>query len=533
MRNRVRMGTRRLRLNISQVLQLTVAATFAYGFCVYVLGHTAPFFAAVAAVVGIGPMLDRRLRRSMEIGFGAVLGVLFGDLFVHIFGSGLWQLAVMLFSAVCLGMFMNSGAIFVTQLGVQSIYIVTVPAALTEGTFTRTIDAVVGASTAVLLAFITPSDARKRPRNQAANLLEEITILLREAGDALRREDPQAARRALSRARDSQQYVDSWRAALRIAEEAARINARSRRYVAEVTRLARACEFADRSMRMIRVVLRRAVSVSENGASDPLLADTAEGMADAAWVLRAALREGRDRAEAEQRLTAIAGALRPTPAMQEDIEQTTMLLLLRPLVVDLIQAAGASAAEANAALPNLEVEPETGTLRVVDREAGGAGAAASGAPVRDEVGLETSDVAEVPAGATGRDAAGADESGSGTGRRDEPGSRSPGLDATGSGGAGTDTAPRGTAAEDPGPEAASLPVIADPSAGVGLVGQVGPDRDRAEEIGPDAGTDGRQESQSGDGPASRRRDDPKAHDGSTSDGSGSEPGDETDGRRGD
>ncbi|GAA4516500.1 hypothetical protein GCM10023159_28200 [Brevibacterium yomogidense] len=512
-RNRVRMGTRRLRLNISQVLQLTVAATFAYGFCVYVLGHTAPFFAAVAAVVGIGPMLDRRLRRSMEIGFGAVLGVLFGDLFVHVFGSGLWQLAVMLFSAVCLGMFMNSGAIFVTQLGVQSIYIVTVPAALTEGTFTRTIDAVVGASTAVLLAFITPSDARKRPRNQAANLLEEITILLREASDALRREDPQAARRALSRARDSQQYVDSWRAALRIAEEAARINARSRRYVAEVTRLARACEFADRSMRMIRVVLRRAVSVSENGASDPLLADVAEGMADAAWVLRAALREGRDRAEAEQRLTTIAGTLRPTPAMQEDIEQTTMLLLLRPLVVDLIQAAGASAAEANAALPNLEVEPETGTLRVVDRGEGDRDreADASGATVRDEVGLETSDVAEVPAGVTGRGTASADGSGSGTARRDEPGARAPGPGGTGSGGAGTDTAPRGTAAADPGPEAASLPVIADPSAGVGRADEVGPDVGRADQVG------------SAEGGADQP----------TRDESGSEPGDETDGRRDD
>src|SRR5699024_11088717 len=156
------------------------------------------------------------------------------------FGGGLWQLMVMLFLAVCLGMVVNSGAIFVTQLGIQSIYIVTVPAAMTDGAFSRTTDALVGASTAVVMAFITPSDARKRPRNQAAHLLEQIALLLREAADALRPEDPQAARRALSRARDSQQYVDSWRAALRIAEEAARINARSRRYVAEVSRLARA-----------------------------------------------------------------------------------------------------------------------------------------------------------------------------------------------------------------------------------------------------------------------------------------------------
>ena len=376
-RNRARMGARRLRLNFGQVLQLTVAATVAYAFCVYVLGHTMPFFAAVAAVVGIGPMLDRRLRRSMEIGCGAVLGVLFGELFVQTFGGGLWQLMVMLFLAVCLGMVVNSGAIFVTQLGIQSIYIVTVPAAMTDGAFSRTTDALVGASTAVVMAFITPSDARKRPRNQAANLLEEIALLLREAADALRREDPQAARRALSRARDSQQYVDSWRAALRIAEEAARINARSRRYVAEVSRLARACEFADRSMRMLRVVLRRAVSVAQNGASEPMLAQAAAGMADASEVLRDALREGRDRIEAERMFAEVARTLRPTTAMNEDMEQTTMLLLLRPLVVDLLQAAGASNDEAQAALPTLEVEPETGALRYVE-EADDAAEAAAG-----------------------------------------------------------------------------------------------------------------------------------------------------------
>ena len=412
-RNRARMGARRLRLNFGQVLQLTIAATVAYAFCVYVLGHTMPFFAAVAAVVGIGPMLDRRLRRSMEIGCGAVLGVLFGELFVQTFGGGLWQLMVMLFLAVCLGMVVNSGAIFVTQMGIQSIYIVTVPAAMTDGAFSRTTDALVGASTAVVMAFITPSDARKRPRNQAANLLEEIALLLREAGDSLRRSDPQAARRALARARDSQQYVDSWRAALRVAEEAARINARSRRYVAEVTRLARACEFADRSMRMLRVVLRRAVSVSQNGPSDPLLADAADRMADAAEVLRTALREGRDRIEAERMFAEVARTLRPTTAMNEDMEQTTMLLLLRPLVVDLLQAAGASNDEAQAALPNLEVEPETGALRYVE-EADDAAEAAAGS-----AGGGAS--ADEPASTDGTGAAGAEDADAREDRRDPGG----------------------------------------------------------------------------------------------------------------
>jgi hypothetical protein len=78
-------------------------------------------------------------------------------------------------------------------------------------------------------------------------------------------------------------------------------------------------------------------------------------------------------------LTRVARTLRPTLAMHEDIEQTTMLLLLRPLVVDLLQAAGASNDEAQAALPTLEVEPETGALRYVEETDDAAEAAAGSA----------------------------------------------------------------------------------------------------------------------------------------------------------
>ncbi|WP_245579735.1 FUSC family protein [Brevibacterium album] len=380
---RLRMGTQRIQINFGQIVQLTVAAMAAYSFCYFVLGHAYPFFAAVAAVVGIGPMQDRRLRRSLEIGCGAVLGVLVGDVFVHLFGSGVWQLGVILFFAVCMGMFLNSGAIFVTQLGIQSIFVVTVPAELATGTFSRTGDAAVGVATAILMALVIPSDARKRPRNQAAALLAELARLLRETEDALRREDPQAARRALSRARDSQGYVDSWRASLRISEETARINANSRRYAAEVSRLGRACEFADRALRLIRVILRRAVTATERGRVDPILAEASGQLAEGARRLRLALLEGGDRSEAEEVFTAAARTLRPAPGLRADLEQTTMLLLFRPLAVDLLQAAGCSLEEANAHLPALEVEPETGALRVVEEpEAEGPGAEGPGGEVR-------------------------------------------------------------------------------------------------------------------------------------------------------
>lgn len=79
LRNRARLGARRTRANLSQLLQVTLGATAAYAFCALVLGHEYPFLAAVAAAIGTGVTADRRVRRSMEIGFGATAGVLVGE----------------------------------------------------------------------------------------------------------------------------------------------------------------------------------------------------------------------------------------------------------------------------------------------------------------------------------------------------------------------------------------------------------------------------------------------------------------------
>ncbi|RAE56610.1 hypothetical protein, partial [Burkholderia multivorans] len=65
--HRLRLGFRRVWANSGQLIQIPIAATAAYAFCVYILGHPYPFLAAVAAAVGIGPVADRRLRRSLEI----------------------------------------------------------------------------------------------------------------------------------------------------------------------------------------------------------------------------------------------------------------------------------------------------------------------------------------------------------------------------------------------------------------------------------------------------------------------------------
>ena len=96
-----------------------------------------------------------------------------------------------------------------------------------------------------------------------------------------------------------------------------------------------------------------------------------------------------------------------------------MLLLLRPLVVDLLQAAGASNDEAQAALPNLEVEPETGALRYVeeadDAVEAAAGSAGGGASADEPASTDR------PGAAGGTGTSGAEDADAQEDRRDPGG----------------------------------------------------------------------------------------------------------------
>ncbi len=350
---RLRIGGQRIRANMSQLLQVTIGATVAYAFCKLVLGHSYPFLAAVAAAVGTGVTVDRRLRRAMEIGFGATFGVLVGEFFVNIFGTGVWQIAVVMIIGLLIGTMINSGGIFITQIAVQSVYVVTVPASTGAQPFSRTIDALTGASVAIIMALLVPNDARKAPRDRASTLLREISELLHGAGQALKNSDHQLAYKLLERARDSQSMVDSWRSSLRVSEEAARINARSRRYAAEVTRLARACEYVDRSMRLVRVILRRIVGVTEVHRDRPVVGDMLDGMGDGADLLREALRRGGSRQPAEMRLREVAAQLSPQNPKLMDLQDETLVLLMRPLANDLLGACGLTETAAEEYLPDL------------------------------------------------------------------------------------------------------------------------------------------------------------------------------------
>ncbi|MBW8731866.1 MAG: FUSC family protein, partial [Terrabacter sp.] len=94
-RSRLSVRTRfeRLRSRVFLLVQCAVSAGVAWWLATDVFGHTSPFFAPIVAVVCLGMSYGQRLRRVFEVAIGVAVGVFTADVFVHVAGSGPWQIA--------------------------------------------------------------------------------------------------------------------------------------------------------------------------------------------------------------------------------------------------------------------------------------------------------------------------------------------------------------------------------------------------------------------------------------------------------
>ena len=121
---RARAGGARLRGDIVQALQLTVAAIGAFVFAENVLGHTGPIFAATAATVALGfSKGGQRYRRVLEVAIGCTLGIALAEVLIHFIGVGTWQAGVVMLVSILLARFLDSGVLFTTQMALSLILI--------------------------------------------------------------------------------------------------------------------------------------------------------------------------------------------------------------------------------------------------------------------------------------------------------------------------------------------------------------------------------------------------------------------------
>lgn len=349
---RARQGWARVRTSFVPLLQASLAAGASFGIAHYVLGHDYPFFAPVSAWVALGFSADRQVRRVAELAIGVAVGVAAGDLFVHLLGSGWWQISVVLLVAGLAGRFIDRGVLLTTQAGVQAIVIVGLPAAvLTDGPVGRWTDALVGGGVALLVATLGSTDPRHRPREAARSAMHEMAAMLRALAVGLRTDDPSGAEDALVRGRSAEPAFADWHAFAAGARETARVSPGLIRYRDELTMLQEAGAKADHAMRNGRVLARRAVAVLGTGRALGPMAELVEDLADASVEIAVSFGTdlSLDRARAD--LRAIATRTDPFALAPEDWQAQSLVLLLRSLVVDLQEVAGVDPTAARENLP--------------------------------------------------------------------------------------------------------------------------------------------------------------------------------------
>lgn len=351
LRQRRRQGWRRVRSALVPVIISALAAAGAWALAHYGFGHSQPFFAPIAAWVCLGFNPDRPIRKVAEMAVGVTLGVVLGELVAHLLGTGILPIIIVIVVASLIARFIDRGILLTVQAGVQGVVIVALPVITSvDGATGRWIDALIGSGFAVLVAALTPGDARRRARELAQGGTLDLAEMLEALAAGLQSLDAGKVRDSLVQGRGTQGVLDDWSEVVRNALLTVRFSPASRHYQPELAELAHANLMVDRAVRNARVVARRAVTAVEDGYMDEAVIEPIIATARATKELAHALGAGESTLQARSDFARVAAKLSPGEFDESGWRAQTLVIIMRSMIVDLLQATGLSPKAANAML---------------------------------------------------------------------------------------------------------------------------------------------------------------------------------------
>ena len=345
---------RRWRAHLFLVTQMALAAGLGWFLGVRILGHEQPFFAAVAAILCLGLSFGQRVTRVIEVAVGVFLGVAIGDVFVVLFGTGAWQIAIAVFIAMSVALWLGARTLMVMQAGIQAAVVVTLLPGVEPG-LARWSDALLGCAIALAFALVAPTTPVQRPRHQAAAVLTEVGETLRAAEVALGSGNQDAADAVLDRARATETMLEELTTAAREGVELVRYSPLLRGERQHVQDVADLVAPLDRMLRDLRVLARRVTVAVYRGESVPdevvaLLADLAriaDFCAEELWARRLPTR-------ARERITDAGDATSTIDHHALSLSSVVMIAQARSILVDLLELTGLEYADARELIPDME-----------------------------------------------------------------------------------------------------------------------------------------------------------------------------------
>jgi hypothetical protein len=222
------------------------------------------------------------------------------------------------------------------------------------GVFVRTIDGLIGGLLAIIVTALIPRDPRGLARTDANKLFDFFIESLDSLRLALRDVNIQVSDAALKKVRRSQPLIDNWKMSLDSAVAISRISPFLNKYRDELKGQVRLMRGMDLATRNLRVVIRRVDFLLKDGIARAYLADLCDQLHSAVSLMREGLSDPEALENAQQELVEIVRQLDPKRfGIADQIREASVLLLLRPLVVDLLCATGMSEDEARAELPEV------------------------------------------------------------------------------------------------------------------------------------------------------------------------------------
>jgi uncharacterized membrane protein YgaE (UPF0421/DUF939 family) len=338
----------RLRDAARSILQATTAATLAWLVATEVVGHAAPFFAPVAAIITLGLTQGERGRRAVEVVLGVTLGIAVADLLVIGLGAGWWQLALVVALSMAIALLLGSGQMFAQQAAVSAALVATLQPPDGGVSFARAVDALLGGSIALAIsALVLPAHPGRMVREAVAPVLAELAAVLEDIADALAERSRDAAQAALVRGRDIEDLERQLDQALIAGRETARLAPPRRRLLGTVDVYADAATQIDLAVRNVRVLARgarRAIDLDEN--VPPEVSEALRELAAAVRALEQALDDPARVVAVREPALRAAGKATLVLERTGNLSVTVIVGQIRSTAVDLLRGSGMSYDEA-------------------------------------------------------------------------------------------------------------------------------------------------------------------------------------------
>jgi uncharacterized membrane protein YgaE (UPF0421/DUF939 family) len=334
-------------------LQIVVAATAAYALAHYLVGHQFPIVAVTVTISTLGFTRDARPRRVLEVVIGITVGILLAEILLMVAGTGIWQIACVLFVTLVVARLFSPSNAFAIAAGVQSMLVMILPAP-DGGVFVRSVDGLIGGVLALIVTALIPRNLTGIVKRDARTLVSTLTESIDTVVDALAHANEPAANLALERLRRTQMLIDDCTQSLESAIAIAKISPFIRRHLPHLLNQERAISRLDLASRHLRIITRRIYFLVRDGVERPAIAALFAQVSAGVTTLGMALEDPTKFGEARAQLEALARELDPLTALPDAaITDAIVVHVVRPLVVDLLVATGMTVDDARGVLPPL------------------------------------------------------------------------------------------------------------------------------------------------------------------------------------